>query len=353
MKKSRWLQALAILLGGLALIWFISQAEWGAVLDAFQTLGWQVVWLLFPFLLVYFFDTLGWYVTLTQSIRKQVSFLSSIWIRWGGEAVNSFLPTAYIGGEAVKVLLIQRRGGDAGQATTAAIISKTTQTIAEVLFIAWTSYLARSYLPVDSPLRSAMWWVSGLAALVGLALFGAQFLGLLSRCVRLARRWVNVGKASVFVRDKVLDRLENLDKRLGEFYRGRRLDTWKSIAAFFAGWMAGSLEILLMATLLEVDISLSQALTLEAFIGVAKGLGIFVPGAIGVQESGIIFLVKALGFPEPFGSIYAVARRAREIIYACFGMLILSWLPRSLFGKAGTMSMTKIESASFKTDEGQ
>jgi hypothetical protein len=55
----------------------------------------------------------------------------------------------------------------------------------------------------------------------------------------------------------------------------------------------------------------------------SKFLGLLVPGALGVQESGIVFLCRAAGLPDAFGVTYAVIRRGRETAYAVFGWAML------------------------------
>ena len=71
-----------------------------------------------------------------------------------------------------------------------------------------------------------------------------------------------------------------------------------------------------------VPITWSQALVVEAFTGVAKLLGVWLPGSIGVQESGIILMGKLVGLPGTFVAAYALIRRARELIFAGMGMLL-------------------------------
>ena len=72
-----------------------------------------------------------------------------------------------------------------------------------------------------------------------------------------------------------------------------------------------------------MPIDFSHALAVEAFIGVAKALGIFVPGALGVQESGIVFLCYLFGLPPALGISYAIIRRGREVVYALIGGMFL------------------------------
>ena len=66
-----------------------------------------------------------------------------------------------------------------------------------------------------------------------------------------------------------------------------------------------------------------SALAVEAFTSVAKVLGMWVPGALGVQESSIVMLGRLAGLPDPLSVTYALLRRAREILFALVGWLLL------------------------------
>ena len=51
----------------------------------------------------------------------------------------------------------------------------------------------------------------------------------------------------------------------------------------------------------------------------AKALGVFAPAALGVQESGVIFLFYLFGLPPALAVPYAIIRRARELMFALIG----------------------------------
>ena len=87
--------------------------------------------------------------------------------------------------------------------------------------------------------------------------------------------------------------------------------------------MTDTLEILLVSYLLGMPVDWSQAIAVEAFISVAKAMGLFIPGALGVQESGFVFLFLLFGLPAALGVSYAIFRRGRELIFAAIGAAML------------------------------
>jgi hypothetical protein len=119
------------------------------------------------------------------------------------------------------------------------------------------------------------------------------------------------------------DKLLRIDAQILEFYRKDRKHFFLSTGAYMSGWLLDTIEIFVVASLLGVPIHWNQALAIEAFVGVAKILGLFVPGALGVQESSIVFLCRMAGLPEGFGVVYAILRRGREVVYALIGWLLI------------------------------
>jgi putative membrane protein len=300
---------------GLALFaWFVQRAGVGEIARAFANLGWLAPVVLLPFGLVYLLDTLGWRFAFGDEGVPGVGFRTLARIRWAGESINTVLPSAYIGGEAIKVQLLHKRGVPRMHSASSAVAGKTAQVVAQVVFIAAGAVAGAAILPPESPARAGMLTITVLAAVLVALLIWLQQRGMFRTLSALL---------PVRALTKRAESLRRLDERIFEFYRKDRLHFLLSTAAYFAGWIADTLEILLVSHLLGMPIDFSQALAVEAFISVAKALGIFVPGALGVQESGIVFLCYLFGLPPALGVSYAIIRRGREVVYVAIGAMFL------------------------------
>jgi len=86
-----------------------------------------------------------------------------------------------------------------------------------------------------------------------------------------------------------------------------------------------TVEIMLVAHLLGYELAWLHAFAIEAFISVARGFNIVVPGSLGVQEFGIVGLFKLFGYPVELGMLYAIVRRGRDVAYAGLGWALLYW----------------------------
>ena len=309
-----WLKVLVATVGLALFGWFVYRAGIGQIAEAIKHLGWLTPVVLLPFGLVYLMDTLGWRLAFGEEGLPHVGFGTLARIRWAGESINTILPSAYIGGEAVKVELLRKRSVPRLQSVSSVVAGKTAQVVAQVAFIAAGAIAGASILPPDSSARVGLLVITAVAAAIVVLLIWLQQRGLFRTLINLL---------PMRALRKHAENLRHLDHRIFEFYRKDRRHFVLSVAAYFGGWMADTLEILLVSHLLGMPIVFTQALAVEAFISVAKALGIFVPGALGVQESGIVFLSYLFGLPPALGVTYAIIRRGREVFYVAIGGMFL------------------------------
>ena len=75
--------------------------------------------------------------------------------------------------------------------------------------------------------------------------------------------------------------------------------------------------------MLGLPLTWTEAIAIESFITVAKAVGIFVPAALGVQESGVVLLFQIFGLPVPIAVAYAILRRGRDLFYVLVGGALL------------------------------
>ncbi|MCL4178735.1 MAG: flippase-like domain-containing protein [Verrucomicrobia bacterium] len=323
---SRLIKVVSLVFGLGLVIWLFWQADPGRVWEVVKSLGAWAPLLLLPYGLVYLVDTAGWRFAFGRDWPRQLSFGRLLRIRWAGEAVNNLVPSGYLGGEAVKVYLLRKAGVSGWTGATSVVVSKTVQILAQVMFIGLGAFLGGMHLPVGSPVRQAMWMVAGLAAVVLLVLVGVQYYGFLKTVGRLARLSRRV--RAWFERHR--ERVREVDDEIRGFYH--RQPGWLalSVGAYFAGWVCDSIEIWLVSAILGWPLDWTQAMAIEAFVGVAKALGTFVPASMGVQESGVVLLFRAFGLGSTEALAYALIRRARELVYALVGLGFL-WRQEASF----------------------
>ena len=306
------------LAAGLALFaWYTSRADWHSVGEALGRLGWLALLALLPYLAVYVVDCLGWRLCLPS--KTGIPFSSLFRIRWAGEAVNLVVPSAYVGGEVVKVHLLRKKGISGQVGTSVAVVSKTAQTVGQLFFIllaAGTFLRLGNHAP---GVYAAMLTILGTGLALLIALFWVQRRGLFASLVRLAQAL----RLQLGFIEKRWSKVLEVDEAITGFYRQHRPRFCAAIGVYFAGWLLDTLEIYVVSRLMGMPIEWTQALVVEAFIGVVKWLSPWVPGSFGVQESGIMLLGRLAGLPDTLSVAYPVLRRGRELIFVLIGWLLL------------------------------
>lgn len=315
-------------------VWFIWQTGPVEVFRTFSSLGWFTPLILFPYAVVYVLDTFGWQCAIRSIVA--LPFATLFRVRWAGESVNNVVPSAYIGGEAVKVYLLHKRGVPLLDGTSSVVVAKTVQVMTQAVFIALGALAAWGHLPARSSARPGIVSIAILAIGGIVLIFWLQSHGLFSQLFRFlhrfrppSARWARIEAQS-----------RQLDDRVYQFYHQEPGRFVLSALAFFMGWLGDTVEIYMVAWLLGFPMDWTQALAIESFMSVAKAVGIFIPGALGLQESGVVLLFHIFGLPAPYAISYALIRRGRELLYALAGGLFLLREESSLAGLAEKIQAT-------------
>ena len=321
-----FIKGLAIILAAALVGGLIWQSDPTKIWALVKSLGpWAPLFLL-PYALVYLLDTLGWRMAFGRSWPSGLSLSRLIQIRWAGESVNNLVPSGYLGGEAVKAYLLHRAGISGVTAATSVIVSKTIQIITQVLFIGLGAVLGAMHIAPGSPVSRAMWLTAGAALAMLALLLGVQYWGLF----RILSRLASFSRPLQSWLAKYESKLRKVDSSVVSFFGNERKAFFLSATAYFLGWLGDTVEIFLVSVWLGWGISWPHAIVIEAFIGVAKALGSFMPASLGVQESGVVLLFRTFGLTSTEAMAYALIRRARELVYALVGLGLLWTQERSL-----------------------
>jgi len=316
----RWL---LLLLGVATLGVLVYQVNAEDLLARFLALGWRAPLLLWPYCLVALVDGWAYSFTLPRAAARP-PLLTLVLIRLAGESVNTLTPTAYLGGEPVKAMLLVKRGLTTAGSTVSVVVAKTALTVGQIVFVLLGIMLTFERFEL---LRH------GDVLFVALCLGGAAVVALLVRLqqrglfVKLARLAGRVGLRGPRVQRFAIVAPE-IDHELGGYYRTRSGDFAITTALHFLGWLLGTVEVKVFADLLQYPISWRDAFIIEA-ISQPLALGsALVPGAIGVREAGGVAIFGLLGLDESAGLALWLLRRVREAAFSGIGLLYLMYATR-------------------------
>lgn len=313
-----------ILIAAISLfVWIIARTGPAVIWRQIVLLNWLIAVVILAYLIVYFFDTMGW----RMAFRKEVK-LPNLWrfflARQAGESINYTTPSAYIGGEPIKAMVLKRRYGvNIVDGLSSVVIAKTTLFLSKVVFLLIGVVLALRFLRFESLVATGILWtfIGVLGLFVVFVLL--QRKGLFVLGLKIARKL----KLSDMFEDKQAH-LEEIDRTIGNFYLNDRLRLFGSFLFHLAGWIAGLVEVYIILYFMGVRVDWVRAFVIEVFMKTANSAFFFVPAAIGVQEGAGYAVLAALGIGGEIGVALSIIKRIREISWAGFGLLIYWKTPK-------------------------
>lgn len=303
---------LLLLLGFAAAAGLIVWQGAGDVLRALAAAGVGLVGVALFHLVVLAIDTLGFQVLIAR--RHRPSYPRLVWMQWIGEAVNSLLPVAQIGGEVVKSRLLYVGGVPGPRAGAYIVVNLSLGLFAQVLFTLIGVALLLVRYGGEGLVANAVIGAGLFSLLLG-AFVAAQRFGLFLFATRLLEKLV-AGREWL----KLVGGAKRLDAAIRLLYRKRRLVAL-SVFWQFLGWVAGLGEVWLILYFMGHPVSVLDALLLESLGQAVRAAGFIVPGALGIQEGGFLLLGAAVGLSPDAALALSLGKRFRELFLGVPGFL--------------------------------
>lgn len=308
-RYTNWLAGVS---GAALLAWLLSQQQWSSLGPALLAVGWGMAAIALFHLLPMLMDTAGWWCLLPKAHRP--AFTALLEMRWYGESVNALLPAAQVGGDVLRGRLAHLAGVPGAAAAASIVADLTLSVLSLVGFIVLGAVL----LALRGSGVPAATTLAGAVVLCALSVAGLYLLqrapvanGVLQRAAGRSRntQWQALsGHASA---------LRQALARLGSDRRALALSScWQ-----FAAWVCGAGEIWLAVNLLGQPLSLADALLLESLLQAVRNAAFVVPGALGVQDGGLMLLAPLAGLGPETGLSVSLLKRAREIALGVPGLL--------------------------------
>jgi len=307
-----------VLASGIVLFFFLV-ARLGAdnILANLRMVGWGILLILGAEILAFLANTLGWRLAFPRQ-EAVPSFRHLLLARIAGDGVNYLTPTATMGGEFVRVRMLQ------GQASTpslaaSVIVAKLTQTVGLVIYISGGLFIVLDNLRLPVGAKLGIIGSLALLAIILLALVFVQRRGLLMPALRFSERWT-------FLRflAPLRSSAERIDAEMSRIHRESFGRVILSSVAFALGFACGVIESYLILWCFGIPTSFQLALAVDV-LGVAiNNLTFFVPLRVGTQEAGKTLVFAMLGLSPTQGLAAGVVCRIRELIWAFLGLAILA-----------------------------
>lgn len=287
----------------------------GKVWENLWLMGWGFVPVLGQEIVAITLNTRGWRWSFPPP-RPAIRSATLIGARLAGDAINNLTPTATVGGEVIRVRMVEGQV-EPTNAWASVAIARISHSTAQILFIVIGVLIVWGEVPLPQSIRKGFYIFLSLLSLgVGLAVL-LQRRGMFVTLAAVARR------IGIRLPSRFMSGLTELDTQVVRFYQQPSAFLF-STSSFFFGWVMGVVEVRLILHFLGVEGGWHAAIMIEVLAQALDAALFFVPARAGTQEGGIVLIFTLLGLPPAKGLAMAIIRRLRQLFWALMGLIVLS-----------------------------
>jgi putative membrane protein len=280
---------------------------------AFVSAGWAIAAVVIYHLAVpVFLDAIAWWVLFPNSDR--LSLWQLFWMRWIGESVSTLVPSAAVGGDVVRARLAALHGASVPIAAASVLVDITLGVFTQAAFTVLGLALLVDITGQKNFVRPTL--VGTFIGVLGvLGFYFVQRLGMFRFLAKIIARLANSPEWHSLVQSG-----ETLDQTVRTLYARRRAlvmcCVWTTISL-----IGGSGEIWIALYALDLHSTFVNALILQSMVLTIRSAAFAVPGGLGVQEGGYLFVGNLLGMPGDAAFALSLIARVRELALGIPGLI--------------------------------
>src|SRR6266576_3653695 len=316
-----WLQAVAFVLGALLLVYVIRKVGVQPIFSALGRVGFGFFFVVAINGLRHVLRTIAMSISVPPEHRR-FTFLQAFAARLGGESMSFLTFAGPLLGEATKVALLRKRV-PLVHGVPALVVDNLLYNLSVVLLIFGGACLMLFAYPVPPVAREMLILIASVAflGLIAAAMATRRRVTLITNLIdSLGRR----GFKPRFLRTR-RHHIYRVELTVYGFYKRRRAAFFSMMALDLASHVTSVFEVYITLRMLGFIPRLGAAYIIESLIKVINFAFAFVPGTIGVYETGNGIILRTLGYATVVGVALAIVRKAAIIFWTVIGLLIIAW----------------------------
>ena len=283
------------------------------VIAAFASAGWWIAAVAIYHLAVpVFLDAIAWWALFPKSER--LSLWQLFLMRWIGESVSTLVPSAAVGGDMVRARLVAINGAPLPIAASTVLVDLTLGVFTQAAFTVLGVVLLVGATGQKNFVRPTL--VGTFIGVLGvLGFYFVQRLGMFRFLAKIIARMANSPEWQSLVQGG-----ETLDQTVRALY-ARRKAVFACCAWTILSLVLGSGEIWIALYALDLHATFVNALILQSMVLTIRSAAFAVPGGLGVQEGGYLFVGNLLGIPGDAAFALSLIARVRELALGIPGLI--------------------------------
>jgi uncharacterized protein (TIRG00374 family) len=290
-----------------------------AIAEGLAAVGWSFLAIFATEILIDTLHTEGWRHCLPKRVRK-VSRLHLLATRTAGFAVNALTPTATVGGEVVKGLLL-RRWVPLADAFASVLLDKLSFAAGQALFLIVGVVSVFQGIPLNPKEKT----IAAIVVAIWLSAVGAFFFLQRRGVFRVGIGALRTLFGASALLESLPDRTEEFDARVRDFLLRHRRDFALSVGFHLIAQAARTLQFWIALTALGFRPGLYECFVTAGGLVFIEATLFLVPAKLGVLEGGHVVIFEALGYGASAGLAVSFVLRLSELCSAALGLGALAW----------------------------
>jgi uncharacterized protein (TIRG00374 family) len=259
--------------------------------------------------------TLAWKVVLRQCSAGSVSFSSLLCAELAGHAVGHFTPSAKLGGDAIRALMIGPVPKN--HALASVVLDKSIELMATVLMMSIGLFIALVRIRMAPAQRAIFLSLTAAAAILIFVIFRKQKKGLFI--------WILDSLKRLRIRSKFLEakreRLIETDTIIADFYSHHRRPFLGAFLIYIAMVLLWAVEMHLTFLFLGLRGITPLKSFLATTLGIVANIVPVIPAGIGIYEMTYLSVFAILRIRQKSGIAVIFVRRMLNLLLAVSGLL--------------------------------
>ena len=285
------------------------------VISSIRLIGFRFFLLLLITFIAYLLATIGWKYCFKKEARI-LSIYDLFLIRHVGEMLSIVNPASVVGGEAMKIYMLQNKGIEKTDVVASVLISRVMMAITQVIIFVISLtvvYSSNTHLFDSLPhLQLKLTVTLVLSIMLTALVIKSHYI----------TRLVTNSKFYLLIKKFVYQwKLKQVFSTINGFFQKDLKSLLCCTFFFLIHWIIGSLEVYFILFFLGIKASLFQIILADMGIVLFKAAGAFVPGQIGVEEMGNKIMLGFIGISnDEIWITVSILRRTRQLFWIVIGL---------------------------------
>ena len=290
------------------------------ILNNVKKTGWWIIPITGVWAFVYLLNAWAWTLVI-KSFKHKIFFKDIFSISLSGFAINYITPVVNLGGEPYKIIALKEHLG-LNSSVSSVVLYSMLHFLSSFLF--W--FIAIILAVISLPLTTELQIILGASFLF--TLFGVWFFysrhknGIFNSLINLIRKLPFTAKLSEKLQLKESS-LALIDNQIIELYTKQRTTFNTSLSLEVIARVVASIEFIFILRAIGIEITLVEAIYINAFSSLVLNLFFFIPMGLGIREGSLFLIMGGLNITAAIGVYIGLINRVREFFWILIGLLLI------------------------------